>query len=296
MTADLKYQIRGHATRRLGLWTAKLSPDVAAAVGLAAIAAVALLDYATGYEVSFPIFYLVPIAIGSWCAGRRIGLLLSIAAALSWLATSYTAEQQYQMGLIPVWSAVVHFGFFWTAAYLLSSLRFHLERESELARSDGLTGVLNSRSFKETSDVLFDLAGRHGHATTLGYVDIDNFKALNDSRGHAEGDRALQEVAAVMMGSVRSTDVLGRLGGDEFAIVLPETDMEAARGVFSQIHARLTQHARAAGWPLTFSIGVGVFGGESCSTDHAIKMADDLMYRVKSATKNDVLVVDLRRR
>lgn len=133
------------------------------------------------------------------------------------------------------------------------------------------------------------MAARYKHPTVLGYIDLDNFKAINDGLGHSEGDRVLQTVASALRRRIRSTDVVGRLGGDEFAVFMPEIDYAGAQKAFDGIREELMQVAASRGWPIGFSIGVAVFPGAIFTIDEAIKLADRLMYRVKGASKNNVI-------
>ncbi len=109
-------------------------------------------------------------------------------------------------------------------ATLLGELKVRLERERDLARTDGLTGIPDARAFKDASRARLGLAARHHHPAPVGYIDIDDFKAVNEASRHAEGDRLLQTVATTVAPSVGYADVVGRMGGDEFAVLLPETD------------------------------------------------------------------------
>jgi diguanylate cyclase (GGDEF)-like protein len=139
------------------------------------------------------------------------------------------------------------------------------------------------------ASTLFDLARRHQHTTALGYIDIDNFKSVNDTKGHAEGNRVLASVAAILLRSVRHTDLVGRLGGDEFAVLLPETPRAGAEELFARLQKQLRQEATDSGWPITLSIGVAVFRVPPSSPSAALAATDALMYRVKHSGKNAVL-------
>ena len=100
---------------------------------------------------------------------------------------------------------------------------------------DPLTGALNSRAFTEQLQLEVDRAKRYDHPLSLAYIDLDNFKRVNDSRGHLEGDKVLRCVVTEMRKSVRANDVVGRLGGDEFALLMPETDVAAAHATIQQV-------------------------------------------------------------
>jgi diguanylate cyclase (GGDEF)-like protein len=265
------------------------SPAQLFATALALMAAVAVLDHLTGAELSFSIFYLLPIVLVSWYSPRWQGYLFCGSAAIVWLLVDYASSHIYSNGLIPIWNSTVRFSFFLITATLLAELKARLKIEKAMAKADGLTGIFNARAFKELSGSFLDLAARHRHPVVLGYIDVDNFKAVNDNFGHSEGDRVLKAVAYTLARSVRATDIVGRLGGDEFAVFLPETDYAGAQVMFTRIHEELQSAAANGGWPIGFSVGVAVFTAGPDSIDVALKFADNLMSRVKKAGKNNLL-------
>ncbi|MGH8744625.1 MAG: GGDEF domain-containing protein [Burkholderiales bacterium] len=218
-----------------------------------------------------------------------MGFFFCGVSAVVWLVADYTAGHPYSNELIPIWNAGVRFGIFLLTSYLLIELKTHLMHEQTLAKSDGLTGVLNVRAFKDVSRNLLELAARYHRPAVLGYIDIDDFKAVNDTSGHSEGDRVLKAVANVLTRYIRATDVVGRVGGDEFAILLPETDYAGAQMMFGRIREGLVQVGIDGGWLIGFSIGVAVFPGVSSTIDEALMIADRLMYRVKKDGKNNVI-------
>lgn len=256
---------------------------------LAFVLVLGAIDHFTGYEVSSSIFYLAPIFIASWYVGQRSGLLLCILSAVTWLVVDYTSGHSYTHSAVPFWNSMVRFGFFVIAVRLLATLKAHMALEENLSRADGLTGIMNARAFKEIIESLFHLAARRNHPMTLAYIDLDSFKTVNDTLGHSEGDRVLRTVADTLSRAVRASDFVARLGGDEFAVLLPETDLRGARATFDKIREQLLQLSKGANWPIGYSIGVAVFRRAPLSADHAIKLADKLMYRVKDSGKNRVL-------
>jgi diguanylate cyclase (GGDEF)-like protein len=258
-------------------------------VSIILVVILAFIDHITGFELSFSIFYLVPISLASWYHSRVSGIFICIFSSIVWLFVDYSSGHHYSSAAIPIWNAIVRFGFFIWTAYLLSALKTRLQNEQKLARTDQLTGIMNASAFKESAKIYIDLAIRNNHSIALGYIDLDNFKTINDTRGHTEGDQVLKIVAAEMTDSVRTVDLIARLGGDEFAILLPETDYTGAQIVFNKIRERLTQAVKREGWSVGFSIGVAIFKQVPDSTDSAVKVADALMYRVKSAGKNQIV-------
>lgn len=258
-------------------------------LGLVQIGIIGSIDHFTGNEISFSIFYLLPIIFVTWYAEQTAGYLTCLLSALVWFMIDFLSKSIYSHHLIPYWNAVVRLGFFFMVAYLLGGVKAHLKREKELASLDDLTGLYNARAFKEETGKQLDLSRRYHHSFVLAFVDLDNFKQINDSRGHTEGDNVLRMVGNTLLGVVRSTDIVGRLGGDEFSIFMPEMDITGARAAFSKIHRELEMEAERYGWPIGCSIGVAVFCNMPETVDEAISMADSLMYRVKTKGKNDVI-------
>lgn len=265
------------------------SPAALAVLGFALIGLVGTMDFFTGYELSFSIFYLLPIVLVTWFANQRTGFVLCGSSAVVWILVDYASGHTYSYWMIPVWNAAVRLGFFVITTYLLGELKTHLRKEESLSRTDSLTQVLNSRAFTEASHPILQLAARHHHSTVLGFIDIDDFKIVNDHSGHSEGDRVLKSVAKILSASLRSTDIVARLGGDEFAVLMPETECAAARMAFSRLHQELTQLAEIHRWAIGFSIGVAVFPTVPPSLDEALKVADGLMYRAKKSGKNKII-------
>lgn len=267
----------------------RLSQPMKGVVCVLLIPAIGLLDHVTGSEISFSIFYLAPISLASWSLGRVSGQMLAILSAIVWLAVDYTAGNVYSHSLIPLWNGGVRLGFFSIITHLLATLHKSLEREKELARADSLTGLMNTRAFTEHASQFLALAARHGRPTVVGYIDLDNFKTLNDSLGHSEGDRVLKSVAEALRGSFRRSDLLARLGGDEFAVLLPDADFATAQSAFSKSRKHVLEVIASHGWPIGISIGVAVFERVPATVDDALRAADALMYRVKAQGKNETL-------
>ncbi len=257
-------------------------------VTLAMITVIALVDLVSGNEISISIFFLLPVAISTWYCNRRTGIAFAIFSAILWFMIDYS-ERKYANPIAPYWNATARLGFFLVTEELLTQLKMHLGNEQMLARTDALTGLLNVRGFTEQAGILFGLAARHERPMVLAYIDLDNFKKVNDELGHSEGDKVLRFVSDKISTSLRGTDVAGRLGGDEFAIVLPESDEAGARSVLDTLRSALLQEAQAHGWPISFSIGVVSFDPPSSGLDEAIKVADSLMYQVKESGKNNII-------
>lgn len=267
-----------------------LAPFPVTALSMTLVTLLALVDHLTGYELSFSVFYLVPITLATWRGGNLHGIVLSVFSAAAWVLVDWSAGQTYSHGLIPFWNGAVRLGFFLVTATLLARVRHQLKREKLMARTDSLTSIRNGRGFRDAATPILSLAHRYERPLALGFIDLDNFKKVNDSLGHSEGDHVLKNVAQTLESALRRSDIACRIGGDEFIILLPETATEGARKVFEALRSRLLEEAERHNWPIGFSIGVAVFDTPPESLDEMIRRADELMYRVKNTGKNQLLV------
>jgi diguanylate cyclase (GGDEF)-like protein len=267
---------------------AKLSQVWIVILTLASVGLVGLIDYVTGYELSFSVFYLGPVALATWYGSRRLGVFISVLSSAVWLAVDLSDGHVYSYQAIAIWNGLVRLAFFLIIARLLSALRRRLAEERLLARTDGLTGALNSRAFVERLQFSLALSGRDGKPMTLAYVDLDDFKRINDLYGHGAGDTVLKSVAKTLMDTTRRTDAVARLGGDEFALLLPNTDLAGAQSVISKLGQSLREKMVKGGPPVTCSIGAVTFSKPPVSADEALKAADGVMYKVKREGKNAV--------
>ena len=257
-------------------------------VGVTLIGVIGGIDFLTGYEFSFSVFYVLPIALITWLTSNRVGLLASVASAIVWYGADEATGHPYTHPLIPIWNTLIRLAFFVIITLLLSAFKQALQRESELARTDHLTGAVNSRFFYELAGIEIDRFRRYGHPFTIAYFDLDNFKGINDQFGHATGDQVLCVVASSIRKQIRKTDIFARLGGDEFAMLLPETNEESTRLIFPKIHTELQNELRRNNWQVTCSIGVVICKVTPDSAEELIKQADSLMYLAKNDGKNRI--------
>ncbi len=249
---------------------------------------VAVLDTLTGYELAFSLFYLLPIAVATWYGNRNLGLLLSLASAISWFTADTLMEHPYSHPAIPYWNTAIRFGIFLVVTLLISELKKAHEREKGFARNDYLTGAVNRRYFNELLEMEMNRSARNSRPLCLAYVDLDNFKYVNDHFGHAAGDAVLCTTVQYAKARLRKVDVVARLGGDEFAILLSETHQADARVVITEIRNGLLEEMQRQKWPVTFSFGVLTCHQPPATPEALIKAADQLMYRVKHAGKDSV--------
>lgn len=168
-------------------------------------------------------------------------------------------------------------------------LQAALESEKNLSRVDFLTGIPNRRMFHQALTLEGKRSRRYGRPLTLIYIDVDNFKHLNDHYGHATGDDLLKMIGVTLERSVRSTDMAARLGGDEFAVLLPETDEANAGVIVAKLRQNLNTAIAPRGWPVTFSFGVVTFPIALDSMEEMLKRADEFMYEAKRGGKSAVV-------
>jgi len=247
-----------------------------------------LLDYFTGPEIAFSLVYLIPVMTSAWFTKKPFAIVVSIVSAATWAIAEITSGRFYSHAAIHVWNTITMLGFFLVVTTLLERLKRNLNDERVLSRIDYLTGVMNPRSFYEFMDLEIERSKRYEHPFTIAYIDMDNFKKINDTFGHPAGDNVLQIFADILKNNLRKTDVIARLGGDEFVIFLPETDNKAAKQAIEKIKKSVNKNKDLKDYPITSSIGVLTYKTNPPSTDKIMKSVDSLMYSAKNRGKNAV--------
>ncbi len=250
------------------------------------IAVIGILDTFSGPQLSFEIFYLIPVALAVWFAGKWPGIFIALASAAAWISIDLKDRPPNHDPFVYSWNIAVKFAFFAIVAFILPVFKNEWAREKEAARTDYLTGLSNKRNFYDIAEAEVRRTNRYNHPFTFAYMDIDNFKFVNDRMGHNAGDLLLQKIGHLLKKNVRSIDIIARLGGDEFAILLPETQSHAARIVIQRIHKDLCDLAEKNEWPVSFSFGVTTFVRPPESVAEMVRRTDNLMYAAKNSGKN----------
>jgi diguanylate cyclase (GGDEF)-like protein len=257
------------------------------------LAAVGWIDYATGWELRvFPLYFL-PLTFVSLSFRRPAALGFSLLCAATWLGSNHLAGMAGPNRSLVLANTAIMLVAFAFVTILAANHRTSLERERALSRTDSLTGLPNSRGFYEAAGAEVVRLGRYRHPVTLAYLDIDDFKEINDRYGHACGDELLVAVAQVLRRASRSSDLVGRLGGDEFVILYPETGRDAAEAVLRKLQGRLRDSLKEGDGPrLTVSIGAVSFAVPPAALETLVRQADALMYAVKTSGKDGVCAAE----
>jgi diguanylate cyclase (GGDEF)-like protein len=253
-------------------------------LGIAWTALIGTLDVLAPGEASFSFLYLFPIAFVTWFAGNRAGFVISLVCAALW-SIDNLVDNSY---VISTWNILSTFAIFCTVSIMISNIHKLLKRERKLSREDPLTGVMNHRAFSELVEYELLRLNRDGSAFSVAYLDLDNFKEVNDLYGHKKGDELLKTVVTNLIENLRQTDVIARVGGDEFAIFLPKTDDNEVQIVMEKVRIKLYELTGGLQRTVTFSMGVLTCTNSDFKFDDIISIADCLMYEVKKSGKNDI--------
>jgi diguanylate cyclase (GGDEF)-like protein len=232
---------------------------------------------------SLTVFYLLPIAIATWFVGARLGQVLAFLSA----ALTYEILFQRHVPLLNVaWEA----GMVWAIGAIVSELLHGIKLSSEvgkqLSRIDSATGAVNRRFFTELLEAEFHRSERYRFALTVAYIDLDNFKQLNERLGRQAGDELLYRFVEQLSEALRANDVVARLGGDEFALLLPQTNDVQAQQVFTRLQPQMKDSLEAETIPIQYSIAVVTFLEMPEMAEDLTEQAETLLKSIKSNGKN----------
>lgn len=248
--------------------------------------AIGIIRYLTGPELALSLFYLLPIGLSTWYVGKWSGFFISLTSAMAWLIADLMMLNSFSNILIPFLNESFRLIVFLIVTCILYRLKTSFDNHRQLARTDHLTGIHNRRAFFDLANLELNKARRYRTPLSVLYLDIDNFKQINDRCGHQVGDQLLRSVAKTIKDHVRAMDVTARFGGDEFGILLAETGAEPAALVAGKLKEKLTELVQHNNWPVTFSTGVVTFEITPAGVYELIDAADTQMYLAKQNGKN----------
>ncbi|GJJ04273.1 GGDEF domain-containing protein [Duganella rhizosphaerae] len=248
---------------------------------LAVELAIFVVDYLTGSDIRLHTLYIFPVSVIALKCERR--WLQGVAFAMSMVLQLVTYAQEKIPSIEYIVDASVAALSLLVAMTLAGMARINHQRAIDLATSDELTGIANRRAFIAALDAEIVRQRRSGRALSLAIIDLDGFKALNDTRGHGAGDDALRLLASILARSVRASDLPARFGGDEFAVLMPGMPAGECGHFCKQLTEEVAQRMVEAGFAITASIGFICFEAPPDSSLAAVAQADAAMYRVKEA-------------
>jgi len=254
------------------------------------------LDYQTG-PVAMSLLYFLPIVFAAWVSGR-VSIVVAFAAGGAWFGSEFELMQHSHQ--IILWNGFTRTTTFVAIAIMVDLVRRDrdqlaavnarleqaLELETRVSRTDPLTGLPNSRSFREALDREVARSRRESVPISISYIDLDNFKRINDSMGHDQGDAVLRRVGDALRRSVRAEDMAARLGGDEFAILSVRPTIEGLTAIGQRVQAEIREIAADyEGKGFGCTMGMVLFPVAPPDSVTAVREADELMYEVKAGSK-----------
>lgn len=266
------------------------NPSIRRLLILLITAVLGMIDLATGYEYSFSVFYLLPVSIAAWYDQYKITVLTIMLSGMTWLIADIHAGHPYSNTFIPFWNAFVRLGFFSIVAFLLIHVRKNWQEMKNLAMKDQLTSLDNSRALDIEYRILRKLNFRKQSLFAVGIIDLDGFKAVNDTHGHHRGDEVLLQFSQVLKKSCRSSDIVARLGGDEFAIILLDIDETQAYLCDHHLRTLFAESGLNQKYGVDFSMGLAILSELPENLEDATKTADQLMYQSKSLGKSQTTI------
>jgi diguanylate cyclase (GGDEF)-like protein len=269
-----------------------------ALVILLSIVGVGWLDASVDPDVGFSLFYLLPVAAAAWRWGLGPAMAAACLAGMTRFISGLIGRGDEAL-LLVLWNSMNHLAVCMATGLFLALLRRErarlatlLSRETENACTDPGTGLPNWRGLAEHLHREISRSLRHGDPLCVGYLDLDNFKKVNDKYGHGAGDELLEKIGVLFRESIRPEDLAARVGGDEFVLVFNSPDPVAA----GRLGQRLIQGIRSLGqqYPgcdLGASLGVACFQKPPQKPEELVSRADAAMYQAKKEAKGTVRVV-----
>ncbi len=245
--------------------------------------------FGPGYSLRWA--FLIPIGMAGWRWGVVWACILAVVGSVMWCVTFLSLYPEQGIRL----SATIHEGvvrcvILATFGWGMARLNNVREAAEHAARTDDLTGLENRIGFLDNLAQEASRAKRSGTSLALAFLDCDGFKQVNDQRGHLVGNDVLEQVGKTIRENLRDYDHVARLGGDEFCWLMTGANEAESGLVAERVHLALSDLVQQQPWTVTFSVGVAVFPEPPLDVETMLAHADRLMYEVKHAGKNDMIV------
>lgn len=249
---------------------------------------IAYLDYSLGKDLNLFVLFLIPSVFAVWYLGIRYGIFFAALSVLIAFVSDLTLRTN-----IPVWilaiNGLIRFIVFGAIVVGLNTIK----RQNNLLRQttliDPLSGIGNKRAAFADGTEKIDNMRQNNIPLTILFIDLDNFKSVNDTYGHDAGDELIVSVGHILKKHIRDSDTVARIGGDEFIAILYGADEKGAFVVAEKIRSILETKFKQQNYNVTASIGAATFLSPPSSFEHALKKADSLMYEAKNNSKNTIV-------
>lgn len=229
--------------------------------------------------------------IGVCLAATSVSIVLSVFITffILWLSDADDSITQIALIISIIAPGIIAPLVTWFLIGLIIKIDELEQRQRKLITYDELTGLISRRTFFEKFDELKEITEKNKTHITLAYMDLDDFKKINDVYGHNAGDQALKSFAQILTNAARVNDIIARIGGEEFAIILPETKIEDAHMILERIRKTVSsKELIIEGKKLSISMSTGLaqYQGDALRIDKLVSQADKAMYQAKSEGKN----------
>lgn len=249
---------------------------------------IAYLDYSLGKDLNLFVLFLIPSIFAVWYIGLRCGFFFAVLSVLIAFVSDLTLRTN-----VAVWVLAVN-GLIRLAAFGIIVIGLHtIKKQNALLKQttlvDPLSGIGNKRAaFADGVDKI-DGMRQNNIPLTILFIDLDNFKSVNDIYGHDAGDKLIISVGNILKKHIRDSDTIARIGGDEFIAILYGADEKGAFIVAEKIRSTLEANFKQQNYNVTASIGAATFLSPPSSFEYALKKADSLMYEAKNSSKNTII-------
>ena len=266
------------------IWLLSMGRDAFLSPALVLLLTIAMVVLSVVYGQTYSLYWLYPLLVALPVLLRtRWAVWLGIVCGV--VVTPLVFYQFEPETATIICLSMVHTWL--VSAWLMYAVNVQSSRLKDMALTDALTGAFNRRYFESLAEQALEIWQRYQRPASLLVLDIDHFKQINDSYGHATGDEALKGLVALISQRIRGVDTLCRYGGEEFVVLLAETGAIQAARVAEEIRAKVQAAALAPGPGLTISIGVADLT-QASSVEAWVQSADVALYRAKQAGRNRV--------